>query len=110
MQIFKKAFDPQSAAIPELSACIFNAFADMVAAILDSGAIEPQRMQLQKELAVDFANQAISVWKDSGVDESAEHGRCMALLSFVAGTATAQQVSRSSLWIPGDDIDLLTSR
>lgn len=81
--------------IPDLSACIFNAFADMVAAILDSGAIQPQRMPLQKELAFDFANQAISVWHDSGFDESAEQGRCMALLALIAGTATAQQVSRS---------------
>ncbi|KAI5451411.1 hypothetical protein NCC49_001717 [Naganishia albida] len=99
MQIFKKAFEPQSSVIPDLSACIFNAFADMVAAILDSGAIQPQRMPLQKELAFDFANQAISVWHDSGFDESAEQGRCMALLAFIAGTATAQQVESAIPYI-----------
>jgi hypothetical protein len=98
MQIFRKAFDSESDVVPELSACIFNALADMVAAILDSGAIQPQRMELQKELAVDFANQAISVWNDSGSpDGSGERSRCMALLSFIAGTVTAQQVSSEIL-------------
>lgn len=94
MQIFKKAFDPQAYAVPELSSYIFNSLADMVAAILDSGAIQPQRMELQKELAVEFANQAISIWNEKGsLSGSSAHSQCIALLAFIAGTATTQQVS-----------------
>lgn len=93
LQIFRKVFDSYSSAGAQLSSAIFNALADMVAAILDSGAIQHQRAELQKDLAIDFAEEALAIWSKSESSESTlVQKQDTAFLQYLAGTATVEQV------------------
>lgn len=65
----------------------------MVAAILDSGAIQHQRAELQKDLAIDFGKEALAIWSKNETSESTlEHRQGTAFLQYLAGTATIEQV------------------
>ena len=81
------------AAITQLFSAVYNALADMVAAILDSGTIQHQRAELQKDLAIDFAKEAFAMLSRSGLSSSSlEYRQCAAFLQYLGGMATAEQV------------------
>lgn len=98
LQIFRKTLDSQPITASQLSSSLFNALADIVSAILDSGTIQHQRLELQRDLAIDLTKEALTIWDKSGLFEGTSewtHGK--ALLQYLAGTATAEQVSRDSV-------------
>jgi hypothetical protein len=98
LQIFRKTLDSQPINASQLSSSLFNALADIVSAILDSGTIQHQRLELQKDLAIHLAKEALKIWDKSGLfEDTLEWTQGKALLQYLTGTATTEQVSRDSM-------------
>lgn len=94
LQIFRKSFETiDSGEDAEVSPSVFNALTDIAAAILDSGIIQPYSIELQKDVAIEFANRAKRAMEETDPTHQRD-GRVkdMALLSYIAGTATTEQV------------------
>ncbi|KAJ9096589.1 hypothetical protein QFC19_007121 [Naganishia cerealis] len=94
LQIFRKSFEMlESEEDTEICPSVFNALTDIAAAILDSGVINPYSAELQKQIAVEFANRAKLVWQETDRKNQPDtRVKDMALLSYIAGTATTEQV------------------
>lgn len=92
--IFSKSLEAtESSEDVEVSPPVYNALTDIAAAILDSGVVQPYSTALQKDIAVEFAKRAMRAMEEAeSTHEPDGRAKDMALLSYIAGTATTEQV------------------
>ncbi|KAJ9121715.1 hypothetical protein QFC22_002335 [Naganishia vaughanmartiniae] len=92
LQIFGKSFETIESNEDEVPPSVFNALADIAAAILDSGIIQPFSVELQKDIAIAFATRALRAIKENDLThERDSQVKELALLNYIAGSATGEQ-------------------
>ncbi|KAJ9102517.1 hypothetical protein QFC21_002917 [Naganishia friedmannii] len=101
LQIFRQSFEAiESSEDFEVAPSVFNALTDIAAAILDSGIIQPYNVDLQKDIAIEFANRAIRALEQTdSMRKRGERVKDIALLSYIAGTATTEQIELALAYI-----------